>query len=155
MDLTTQKKLAAKILKVSPKRVRFDTARLDEIKEAITKHDLKLLMSNNAIVGLPIRGTSRFRARKRQSQERKGRRKGHGKRKGTFNARLPRKLVWMAHIRLQRVLLKTLRDGGRITRTAYHDLYQKAKGGFFRNKRHLKLYLEEHKLVAPLKNKEK
>ncbi|MBI2548917.1 50S ribosomal protein L19e [Candidatus Woesearchaeota archaeon] len=155
MDLTTQKALAAKILKVSPKRVRFDTARLDEIKEAITKHDLKLLMSNNAIIALPIRGTSRVRARKRQMQEKKGRRRGHGKRKGTFNARLPRKLVWMAHIRLQRALLKTLRDGNRITHEAYHDLYQKAKGGFFRSQRHLKLYLEEHKLVAPKNNERK
>ncbi|MBI2419008.1 MAG: hypothetical protein HYV28_14135, partial [Ignavibacteriales bacterium] len=48
--------------------------RLDEIKEAITKIDIRNLINQGIIKGKPYVGTSRFRARKRLIQKRKGRR---------------------------------------------------------------------------------
>ena len=40
-----------------------------------------------------------------------------------------------------------VRDKEKLTKTDYRSLYLKAKGGFFRSIRHLKLYMEEHKMI--------
>ena len=146
MELKVQKKLAASVLKCSKSRIRFDPERLEEIKEAITKVDIKSLIKDNAISRRPAKNTSRFRARKKLIQKRKGRQKGLGSRKGKSTARLPKKENWMNHIRKQREYLKYLRDKKVISRRVFRDLYLKCKGGFFRSKRHLKLYIDEHGL---------
>jgi len=46
MKLNLQKRLAAQILKCSEKRIQLDTTRLSDIKEAITKADIKSLILN-------------------------------------------------------------------------------------------------------------
>lgn len=53
----------------------------------------------------------------------------------------------MTKIRTQRVFIKDLRDKNLINVTNYRELYRKSKGGFFRNKRHIKLYIQENKLI--------
>ena len=145
MKTSVQKRLAAKILKTSPKKVFLDPERADEIKEAITRADVKGLIAGGAIQRKPDKNTSRGRARKLQEQKKKGRRKGHGSRKGKATARQAKKESWMARIRLQRRILKSLKKTNKIANKTFVDLYRKAKGGFFRSKRHLKLYLEERK----------
>ena len=46
MKLNTQKRIAATILECSPSRVILDEERLEEIKEAITKTDIRGLKGN-------------------------------------------------------------------------------------------------------------
>lgn len=147
MKLNLQKRIAAQIMKCSQKRVKFDNSKLSDIKEAITKADIKSLIFQGTIKKRPLKNTSKYWARKNKSQKRKGRQRGHGSRKGTLSARFPRKRVWINKIRLQRRFLKELKDKKMITSLIYQELYLKAKGGFFRNKKHIKLYLDEHKLV--------
>ncbi|MGV8171088.1 MAG: 50S ribosomal protein L19e [Candidatus Woesearchaeota archaeon] len=144
MDLKVQKRLAAQIFDCSPDRVVFDNDRLEDIKQAITKRDLKLLMGDGAITKKPGNFTSKFRSRKLALQKHKGRRKGEGSKKGKFGARFKPKRTWMNLIRIQREFLKLLLDNNIITRQAYRELYLKSKGGYFRSKRHIKLYLAEH-----------
>jgi len=139
--LTSQKRIAAGILKIGLDRVWFDPARLSDIKEAITKQDLRALIRDGGIKAQPVKATSKFWVRKRKVQKRKGRRKGEGSRKGKKTARLNQKKVWINKIRLQRDFLKELRNKDKITRAVYKELYLKSKGGFFRSKRHIKLYL--------------
>ena len=152
MKLNNQKKLAAKILGGSPKRVIIDTANLEQIKEAITKFDIKGLISNGVISEKPKRGISRARARKKQDQKRKGRQSGHGNKKGKSTARTPKKQVWMNKIRLQRSFLQELKEKELVTSKIFRDLYKKAKGGFFRSKRHIKVYITDNKLVSKKDN---
>ena len=143
MKLDNQKKLAAQVLKCSKKRVKLDVDRLEDIKEAITKIDIKGLIKDKAISKINIKGVSRGRARKRLIQKRKGKQKGSGSKKGSRNARLPRKREWMNKVRAQRNFLKLLKDNKIIDEKLYRSLYLKSKRGFFRSKRHIKLYLEE------------
>jgi len=147
-SLKTQKKLAAKILKTSPKKVRFDTESLTDIKESITKIDLKGLVSGKVITKSTSHSKSRVRARVNLRQKRKGLRKGHGSRKGSANARLGKKVQWMNKIRKIRELLKNLRNKELIAKETYRKLSNKAKGGFFRSIKHVKIYLQENKLIV-------
>ncbi len=147
MILKLQKRLAATVLNCSTKRVVFDPARLEDIKEAITKTDIRLLVGEGAIVERPEKGVSRVRANKRKRQKRKGLRKGEGSRKGKATARRPKKQAWMDGIRAQRKFLKYLKTNNLLKPGAFKELYVKSKGGFFRSIKHIKLHIHEHDLM--------
>ncbi|MBS3143727.1 50S ribosomal protein L19e [Candidatus Woesearchaeota archaeon] len=147
MKLKTQKRIVKSLYNVGTRRVRFDSEKLSEIKEAITKKDIKGLVNRGTIKIKQKRGSSRVRARKRLIQRRKGRRKGIGSRKGKSSARLRPKKVWMAKIRILRRFLKEIKEKNLIKNKDYKELYLKAKGGFFRSQRHLKTYINERGLI--------
>ncbi|MFT4343171.1 MAG: 50S ribosomal protein L19e [Candidatus Woesearchaeota archaeon] len=154
VNLTLQRRLAAEVMKCAPEKVRFDTSQLSDIKESITKADIKGLISSGAIYMVHSPGQSRVRARKILVQKRKGLRKGLGSREGTANARGNVRDAWIARIRKQRAILKELRDKGNLATSVYQKLFRKAKGGYFRSVRHLKLYIEEHNLFISKSKKE-
>ncbi|MBW2993008.1 50S ribosomal protein L19e [Candidatus Woesearchaeota archaeon] len=147
MRFKIQKRLAAGILKCSKKKIAFDKDRLSDIKEAITKADIKSLIGGRAISKKAGNCVSRTRARVQLRQKRKGRRQGHGSRKGKITSRLSKKEKWIKTVRAQRNLLKELRNKEIISKSNYQMLYRKSKGGFFRSRRHIKMYIEEHKLA--------
>lgn len=148
MQFTVQRRLAAHILGCSPKKVWFDPAFLDKTKEAITSADIRGLIVAGRIQQKPDAPRSRGRARDRKAQRQKGRQKGFGSRKGAKTARTPQKESWINRIRLQRAFLKQLRHSTAVTPETYHTMYLKAKGGFFRSKRHLAMFLEENNLFS-------
>jgi large subunit ribosomal protein L19e len=148
MKITLQRRLAAAVLGCSEKRVWFDEERLSDVKESITKQDIKDLIKEGAIRQKPMKSVSRGRTRASRTKKARGQGSSKGSRKGTKNARRPKKDVWMAKIRVQRKFLKELREKKHVTSSTYQKLYRKAKGGFFRSKRHLKLYAEEHNLFT-------
>tara|TARA_Y100000310_G_C20547552_1_gene746353 strand:- start:248 stop:724 length:477 start_codon:yes stop_codon:yes gene_type:complete len=150
-----QKRLAAQVLKCSPKRIKLDNLRMEDIKKAITKVDIKSLVKEKVIKRKPVKGIAKFRTRKKKAQKKKGMQRGYGSRKGTKNLRLGKKRRWINLIRAQRNLLKDLRDRKRISKESYRELYLKAKSGFFRNKRHIKLYIGEQNLLKQRNEKEK
>ncbi len=141
-----QKRLGGQILKCSPQRVWLNPDKLDEIKAAITSFDVRRLIAQGIITKASLYGGSKVRARVRQAQRARGRRRGVGSRKGKAGARTPTKDKWMAHIRTQRDLIKRLRDNELVTDDTFKNLYRKTKGGFFRSTRHIKIYLEEQNL---------
>lgn len=145
--LDVQRRIAADILKCGRNRIRFDPEKAEEIKEAITKSDVRALIGNGTITKRRLNSTSRFWARKIKEQKRFGRQKGHGSRKGKKTARLKPKRIWISNIRLQRNFIKSLRNKEAITSAIYHELYLKSKGGFFRSLRHLKTYSQERGIL--------
>ncbi len=147
MKLKTQKRLAASLLKCSKKRIVFDNERLDEIKESITKKDIDGLIKDKAIKKKQAKGVSRARANKIKRQKSKGRRKGPGSKKGTHGARLPKKQAWIKKVRVQRKFIKELKDKKIITSKSHQMLYSKISGGFFRSRKHIKLYIKEHDMA--------
>ncbi|MFC1690957.1 50S ribosomal protein L19e [Nanoarchaeota archaeon] len=156
MQLGAQKRFAAHLLKCSEKRVWFDESRLDEIKEGITKEDIRRLIHSGTIREKPKVGISKGRTRKLKTQKSKGRRSNAGSKKGSKNARLSSKTVWINKIRKQRELLQKLKTEDKISQKDFRQLYSKAKGGFFRNLRHMKLYMTEAKMITTAKkSKEK
>ncbi len=140
-DLRNQRRMAASILKCGRNRVWMDSDRTDEIAKAVTRADVKILINGRAIKSKQIQGISRGRKKFNQKQKDKGRRKGHGSRKGAKYARLPRKERWMRTIRPIRTYLRQLRDDKSIEKSVYRKYYRKAKGGEFRSKHHLRTRL--------------
>lgn len=143
----SRKRLAADILNVSAKKIRFLPEALEEINKAITRSDIRGLIAVGKIFKAGTNEHSRVRARKIATQKRKGRRENRGSKKGRKNASLSRKDKWILRIRVQRTFLKELRDKTLLSTANYQMLYSKCKGGYFRNKRHIKLYLTEHHLL--------
>lgn len=141
-----QKRLAAAIFKCSPQRVRFSTEHQKEISEAITRADVRTLISQGIITRLAVGGISNGRRKLVMKQLAKGRRRGAGSRKGRANARQAGGQDWTTRVRVQRDLLHRLRDREKISDENYKMLYGKIKGGFFRSERHMKLYMEEQNL---------
>ena len=146
-QLKLQKRLASEVMKCSTKRVRFDPERTSDVKEAITKADIRGLVKLGVIKEKRVTGVSRVRARKIQIQKRKGRQKGSGSRKGKFTARAKPKSVWMNAVRAQRKFLKELKDKDLLIPGSFWNLYRKSKGGFFRSVRHIKLFIKEKGMV--------
>ncbi|MCD4846400.1 MAG: 50S ribosomal protein L19e [Methanosarcinales archaeon] len=141
-DLKNQRQIAASVLKVGANRIWIDPDNAEEISKAITREDIRELISDNLIIAKPVKGISRGRARKLDIKRAYGHRKGHGSRKGAKGARNPRKRQWMKKIRSLRKRLHEMRSDGTLDKSVYHKMYRKAKGGEYRNVAHMEAHIE-------------
>jgi large subunit ribosomal protein L19e len=116
--------------------------RASEIEAAMTREDIKSLISDKAIKVRPELGVSRGRARILHEKRKCGKRRGPGKRRGSSGARLSTKTRWISTIRAVRNRLKKLREDKAITDQVYHRLYLMSKGGAFKSVSHLDQYIE-------------
>ena len=82
-NLTSQRRLAAEILKVGRNRVWIDPQRIEDVESAITREEIRKLVHEKVIATLPVQGVSRGRAKVIQAQKRRGRRKGAGSKSGS------------------------------------------------------------------------
>jgi len=133
--LKLQKRLAASVLNCGKKRVWLDPNEVSEIALANSRANIRKLVKDGFILRRPVKMHSRSRVRKVHEAKKKGRHMGHGTRKGTREARMPSKLLWICRIRVLRKILKKYRRSGKINRHQYHELYVRAKGNVYRNKR--------------------
>ena len=134
MNLTKRKELAAKVLGVGKGRIIFDSAPLSEIKEAITKQDIRDMFAEGIISIREIKG-------RRQKEKRKTRR-GEGKLKRTI------KSGKRGYIILVRKHVKELLLQNKITKEQYRDLRKKIRARTFKDKSHLKEHLGLNKGAA-------
>ncbi|HXW99311.1 MAG TPA: 50S ribosomal protein L19e [Methanomicrobiales archaeon] len=137
-DLSNQKRLAASVLGCGVNRIWFDPERAADVEGAISRDDLRTLITEGVIKAKPKKGVSRGRARARDAKRSYGHRKGPGKRRGASGARRPSKTQWIQRIRAIRKTIRALRDEGQIDPHLYRLLYRKASGGQFRSVAHVK-----------------
>ncbi len=145
MNLNTQKKIAAKILKCGKSKIWMDPTAQEKISHAITRRDVRGLIKDGLVKKLSDKKSMRAGPKRRLVQKLKGRRSGSGRRKGAIGARVGKKEKWLKIVRPQRNLLSMLRKEKRIN--DYGTLYKQVKGNMFRSKHHLVSHLEEHKLA--------
>lgn len=132
MNLRKKKELAAKTLNVGKKRIIFVKSRLDEIKDAITKQDIRDLHKGEAILIRQVSG------RKIISKK--------GKRRSAGNIRKKIKNNKQKYILLTRKLRKHLNEwinkNKNITKEQVYKIKKKIKNREFKNKANFNEYLK-------------
>lgn len=126
MKLNKKKELAKRTLNVGKGRIVFLESRLDEIKEAITKQDIRDLKKEGAIIIKEIKGKRKVRKKKKKSV-------------GNIRKKVrTRKKDYVIMTRKLRNYLFELKKSGKISREDEKELRKKIRNKAFRSKAHLK-----------------
>ena len=143
-NLTSQRRLAAQLLKIGQNRVWIDPERTDDVEGAITREEVRKLIHEKIIKSLPEKGVSRSRAKTIREKKRKGRRRGVGSYGGSGQATISKKEAWMTKIRSLRKKLRELKANRVITEETYSQMYRMAGSGRFESIADLARYLKGH-----------
>jgi len=142
VNLRAKKRLVSRMVGVGVHRVKFDTDHLDDIADAITRDNIRSLITANTITIKKIVGTSRGRAQFKRTQKKK-RGITQGSKKGRKGARIARKDLHIIKVRALRYRLKIAKDRKEITNKEFWDLYKRINGNTIRNSAHLRSLIEE------------
>jgi large subunit ribosomal protein L19e len=127
MNLSKRKVLASKVLGVGKGRIIFDTTKLAEIKEAITKQDIRDMYADGIIRIKEIHG--------RKKNEKRTTRRGVGKIKFTIKKG---KEHYIIRVRKLRAYAKELLKQNKLDKKRYLELRKQIRAGVFKDKAHFK-----------------
>ncbi len=131
MQLNSKKQLAAKVFGVGTDRILFVESRLAEIKEAITRQDIRDLHNAGAIKIKDASGRRKIVKRK------------HRRRTGRFRKKINQsKADYVIITRKLRKFAKHLLKTKKIDKEAYGDVRRKIRARIFKSRRHLNETLE-------------
>jgi len=132
-NLSSQRRLAAQILKVGQNRVWINPEFMDDVEGAITREEVRKLIHEKVIVSTPEKGVSRSRAKTIRGKKAKGRRSGPGSITGAGFAKVTQKEAWMIRVRSLRRKLRELKAARTITEETYSQYYRMAGSGRFQS----------------------
>lgn len=144
VNLRTKKRLVSRVTGVGLARIKFDSEKTDDIADAITRDNIRGLITAGAITIKASGGTSRGRSKFKKMQKKK-RGTTTGSKKGRKGARVGKKEVYVKKVRALRYRLKVAKDRKEITNPEFWSLYRKVGGNTVRNIAHLRTLIDEVK----------
>ena len=142
VNLKAKKRLVSRIVGVGVNRVRFDGDHLDDVADAITRDDIRSLITANTITIKSFTGTSRGRAKTKKIQRSK-RGATQGYKMGRKGASECKKAVYVKKVRSLRYVLKIAKDRKEIDNNTFKSIYKKIGGNTIRNRAHLRTVISE------------
>ncbi|OVA01690.1 Ribosomal protein L19/L19e domain [Macleaya cordata] len=109
VSLKVQKRLSASVLKCGKGKVWLNPNESLQISLANSRLNIKKLIKDGFIIKKPTTIHSRSRVRRLEESKRNRKHIGYGKRKGTREARLPTKVLWMRRLRVKGNVFKNKR----------------------------------------------
>lgn len=144
VNLRAKKRLVSRVVGVGLSRIKFDTESSDDIADAITRQNIRSLITAGAITIKPAKGTSRGRSKFKKSQKSK-RGATTGSKKGRKGARVGKKEVYVKRTRALRYRLKVAKDRKDITNPEFWEIYRKVSGNTVKDSAHLRGLIAEVK----------
>ena len=130
MDLSRKRALISRTLGIGKGRIMFNVNHINEIKESITKQDIRDLVANKSIFIREIKGRKTNPAKKRR-------------RAGSIRMRPnSRKRDYIILTRKLRAYVGEIRGHGKISDNEYNQLRKGIISKNFKNKAHLKEYIQ-------------
>ena len=130
MNLERKKNLSAKTLKVGKERIFFVEPRMSEIREAITRQDIKDLHKEGAILIKEKKGRKKVKKKKVKS-------------KGNIRKNPDRrKRDYMFLVRKLRKYVAELKKQGKLSKEEAVEIRKKIRNKAFRSKAYLKDYIK-------------
>ncbi|MDD5337265.1 MAG: 50S ribosomal protein L19e [Candidatus ainarchaeum sp.] len=142
--LSTVKRLASEILGVGVSKLRIKPEDTGRAESALTREDVRGLIKDKVIF---VKRNPGFKVLGRRK------RKLRGSRRGSMNSRAPRKETWMTNVRAQRKYLNELVAAGNLAKGKKRSVYMRIKGGSFKGKKALLMYLKDNKLYVEKEEK--
>lgn len=134
-----QRKLAARIFGVGESKVWMDPTKISEIEKAVSAADIRRLIKKGYI--------KKKLEKPKRPKEKKKKRRYEGSRKGKKYSKISRKERWVKLVRVLRRYAKELKEEGKIDNKTYRKIRALIKGGMFKSRSHMELYLKQHKLI--------
>lgn len=131
MKLENKKNLVVRTIGVGKARIAFNQNRLSEIKESITKQDIRDLVSSGAIIIKEIKGT-------KTKVKRKLRRRAGSIKKRVIDT----KRIYINRTRKLRAYIKKLYRQDMLSNEIYRKLRQEIRASMFRDLAHLRERIE-------------
>ena len=129
MNLSKKKALAVKTLGVGKSRIIFVKSRIDEIKEAITKQDIRDLKKEGAIIVKNVKGRKKVNKRKSRSP-------------GNIRKKVnKRKKEYMILTRKLRKYVSDMKKQGKLSKEDIKTMRKKIRAKSFRSGAHFKEYV--------------
>ena len=130
MDLSKKKKLAERTFGVGRERVVFVESRLGDIKDAITKQDIRDLYNDGAIIIKNIKGRKKVVRKTNKS-------------KGNVRKKVRRrKREYLILTRKLRRYVSDVNKQGKISKKDFNDIRKKIRNKSFKNKMQLREQIE-------------
>lgn len=142
VNLRAKKRLISRVTGAGIHRIHLKPDRLDDVTDAITRDNIRGLITAGYVTLRPIKGTSRGRAQYKLDQRNKRGTK-QGSKQGRKGARTKRKQTYVAKVRALRRLLKIAKERRDITNPEFWILYRKVGGNTVRNKAHLRQLIQD------------